>query len=110
MNTNNSPDWAWPALIQSLQHDISKLRDHVDEARREAAAAREIHRREIEGLIDQLREVKSHLEPIVEERKAARNSRRDIASDWTKKGGWLMILGLLAAVWHYVSNHVMGGK
>ena len=47
-----SSDWAWPALIQSLQHDIAALRSSMDDARRETAQVRELHRKELDGLIE----------------------------------------------------------
>lgn len=106
MNTNNSPDWAWPALIASLQRDISNLRDHVDEVRRDAVAAREQHRREVEALIEQLREVKAHLEPIISERDAAKKARREMLWGWMGKGGWVIILAAAATAWHWVTKHL----
>lgn len=106
MNTNNNPDWAWPALIQSLQRDIASLRDHADEARREAQAAREAHRREIDGLIEQLRDVKEALKPIISERQAAQEGRRRMLWDWAGRGGWVLLVALAIAAWHYVTNHL----
>lgn len=95
-------DWTWQALIQSLQNDIEHLREHVDEGKKEAAE----HRRQIDGLIDQLREVKAHLEPILSERQAAQKARREMLWGWAGKGGWLLLFGLLMAVWHYISSHI----
>lgn len=106
MNTNNNPDWAWPALIQSLQRDITHLRDLMDEARRETAAAREAHRKELDALIEQLREVKSHLEPILSEREAAKKARREMVWGWMGKGGWVIILAAAATAWHWISKHL----
>ena len=43
-------DWAWPALIQSLQRDIEHLRGAVDDLRRETVQSRERHRDELDDL------------------------------------------------------------
>ena len=98
-------DWAWPALIQSLQHDISKLRDLMDEARRETVQAREAHRRELDALIEQLREVKSHLDPIVRERSDRDRLAQQTWWKWLERIGWGGIVLTALAVWHYVKEH-----
>jgi hypothetical protein len=98
-------DWAWPALIQSLQRDIEHLRGAVDDMRRETSHARERHREELDGLIDQLREVRSELDPILTEREASKAAKREMVWGWVGKGGWLVLLGTAAAVWHWITNH-----
>ena len=103
---NVPTDWAWPALIQSLQNDISHLRDLMDEARRETSTIREQHRKELDGLIEQLRVVRAELEPIIEEREASRKARREMVWDWIGKGGWIVIVGAVAAGWHYIKRHL----
>ena len=103
--TNEHADWAWPALIHSLQNDIAHLRELMDEARRETSAAREAHRRELDALIEQLRLVKHELDPILEEREAAKAARREMVWGWIGKGGWMLVLGALAAAWHFLTEH-----
>lgn len=98
-------DWAWPALIASLQHDIAQLRGAMDEARRETSTARELHRRELDALIEQLRDMKRELGPIVEERNAAKEARRDILWGWIGKGGWALIATAVAIFWHWITRH-----
>ena len=78
-------DWAWPALIQSLQRDIEHPRGAVDDLRRETVQSRERHRDELDGLIDQLRAVRSELDPILSERAGARKAKRDMLWDWVGK-------------------------
>ena len=98
-------DWAWPALISSLQRDIEHLRGAVDEMRRETGEARERHRNEIDRLIDQLRSVRSDLDPILDDRKAAKTAKREIVWGWVGRGGWFVLAGIAAAVWHWLSKH-----
>ena len=98
-------DWAWPALIQSLQRDIEHLRGAVDDMRRESVQSRERHRDELDGLIDQLREVRTELDPILEERQAGRAAKREMVWGWLGKAGWIALLALGAAVWHYLTEH-----
>lgn len=105
MVKNDNVDWAWPALIQSLQRDIEHLRDLMDDARRETAQTREAHRKELDALIEQLRAVKAELDPILEEREAAKKARRDLVWGWVGKGGWLIATGIALAVWHYLTQH-----
>ncbi len=102
----NSPDWAWPALIHSLQRDISYLRDLVDEARRDSQQTREAHRRELNELIDQLRELRSHLEPLLNEREANTKAVRDLKWTWSERVGWGALAAIGFAVWHYLTNHL----
>lgn len=109
MNSGGA-DWAWPALIQSLQHDISHLREMMDDARRETAASRELHRKELDGLIEQLREVRSQLGPIVNERQQTQKARRAVLWDWIGKGGWVLIAGAAMAIWHYLAKHLGEGR
>ena len=101
----SSEDWAWPALIRSLQTDIAHLRELMDEARRETSAAREQHRRELDALIDQLRAVRHQLDPIVEERRAARDAQRQTVWKWIERAGWGGILIVGYALWHWLNNH-----
>lgn len=103
---NNTTDWAWPALIQSLQHDIAHLRELMDEARRETATAREIHRKELDALIEQLREVRSHLDPIVKERTTNSQLATQTRWAWIERLGWVVMGGIALAVWHYISKHL----
>ena len=103
----NAPsDWAWPALIQSLQHDIIRLHEIVDSMRRETSDARERHREELDELIDQLRRVRSELDPILNERQAAQQAKREMVWDWVGKGGWVVLTGIAIAVWHYLTRHI----
>lgn len=103
----NAPtnDWAWPALIQSLQHDIVRLHETVELMRRETSQARERHREELDELIDQLRAVRSELDPIIEERNAAQKAKREMVWDWIGKGGWILIAAAAIAIWHYLREH-----
>jgi len=98
-------DWAWPALIQSLQRDIEHLRGAVDDMRRETLHSRERHRDELDGLIEQLREVRAELDPILEERQTAREAKREMLWGWLGKAGWVALIALGAAVWHYLTEH-----
>ena len=104
--SSNNSDWAWPALIQSLQHDISHLRTLIDEARHENAAVREAHRKELNAMIEELREVRNAIDPILEEREAAQKARRDMIWGWVGRGGWLIALGVALAIWHYFTSHI----
>jgi hypothetical protein len=104
-NAPTSSDWAWPALIQSLQHDIAHLHELMNEARRETVATREAHRRELDSLIDQLRDVRAEIDPILEEREAARQAKREMIWGWVGKSGWIVATGIALAVWHYITNH-----
>lgn len=99
-------DWAWPALIQSLQHDISKLRDLMDESRRETVAAREQHRRELDALIEQLREVKSHLEPMIRERTDREKLAQATWWKWIERAGWAGLVLAAYAIWHTIREHL----
>ena len=103
---NVPTDWAWPALIESLQRDIAHLRELMDEARRETAAAREAHRKELDGLIDQLREVKSHLDPIVKERADDDRLAKETRWSWIERAGWIAMGGLALAVWEFLRRHL----
>ena len=98
-------DWAWPALIQSLQRDIEHLRGAVDDMRRESVQSRERHRDELDGLIDQLREVRTELDPILEERQAGRAAKREMVWGWLGKAGWVALIALGVAAWHYLTEH-----
>ena len=102
---NREPDWAWPALIQSLQRDIDHLRTLIDEARREGTHAREVHRQELDTLIDELREVRTELDPILEERQTARDAKREMLWGWVGKAGWVALIALGVAAWHYITEH-----
>ena len=102
----NSPDWAWPALIQTLQQDIARLHAAVDTLRHEHHSAREHHQAEIGRLVEQLREVQQQLEPIVEDRTTFRDDRREVSKRWFERAGWGLLLAVGYAVWHYLSNHL----
>jgi Spy/CpxP family protein refolding chaperone len=107
MNNNNPPaDWAWPALIQSLQRDIGQLRELMDEARRETIQVREIHRKELDALIDQLRSVRSELDPIVKERSDERRLARETRWSWIERTGWVVMGGLALAAWEFMRRHL----
>jgi type VI protein secretion system component VasF len=103
----NAPtsDWAWPALIQSLQHDIIRLHETVEALRRDTTEARERHREELDDLIDQLRQVRAELSPIVDDRRAAKEARRDLLWGWIGKGGWAFIVAVAAILWHFLTRH-----
>ena len=103
---NVPDDWAWPALIQSLQRDILHLRELMDEARRETSAVREQHRRELDALIEQLREVKSHLDPIVKERTEGERLARETRWSWVERAGWIVMGGLALAAWEYLRRQL----
>lgn len=103
---NNNPDWAWPALIQSLQRDIANLRDLMDEARREAATAREVHRRELDSLIDQLRDLRNDLMPLKKERDENTKLARETRWAWIERLGWIVMGGIALAVWDFVRRHL----
>lgn len=103
---SSNPDWAWPALIQSLQRDISHLRELTDEARREAAAVREQHRKELDGLIEQLRDVRSELAPLVKERVETARLARQTRWGWIERAGWVVMGGIALAVWEFVKRHL----
>jgi hypothetical protein len=108
MNNNNIPqtDWAWPALIQSLQRDIGQLRELMDEARRETFAAREAHRKELDALIEQLRAVREQLTPIVKEREDNTRLSRETRWSWVERGGWLVMGFIALAVWQFIRRHL----
>ena len=103
---NSSHDWAWTTLIQSLQNDIVRLHDTVENLRRETGDARERHREELDDLIEQLRRVRVELDPILTERQAAQKARREIVWGWVGRGGWILIAGVAFTIWHYISKHV----
>jgi hypothetical protein len=105
VNVPNS-DWAWPALIESLQRDIGHLRELMDEARKETAAAREAHRRELDALIEQLRSVRNDLAPIVKEREDSEKLARQTRWSWIERLGWVVMGGLALAVWEFLRRHL----
>lgn len=105
-SAQNNTDWAWPALIQSLQRDISHLRELTDEARREAAATREQHRKELDSLIDQLRQVRHEINPIVKERSDSQRLARETRWGWIERAGWIVVGGIALAVWEFVKRHL----
>lgn len=102
---NGHPDWAWPALIQSLQSDISRLREAMDEARRETASARELHRRELDGLIEQLRDLRNEIAPVIRERHQARKHMDETRWAWIERLGWVVMGGIALAVWEFFKRH-----
>lgn len=102
---NVHDDWAWPALIQSLQRDIGHLRDAMDEARRETAQEREQHRKAIDSLIEQLRDVRNKIEPIVKERTDGQRLARETRWSWIERAGWIVMGGLALVVWEWLRNH-----
>ena len=105
-NVPTHDDWAWPALIQSLQRDIAHLRELMDEARRETAATRELHRRELDALIEQLRNVRNDLEPIVKERQEGERLARETRWSWIERAGWLVIGALALAGWEFLRRNL----
>jgi chromosome segregation ATPase len=104
----NAPinDWAWPALIQSLQHDIARLHDAVELLRCDSQSSRDRHEREIGQLVEQLRDVQSQLRPIVSDRANITEAKRDISRRWIERGGWALIVAVAFTVWHYISTHL----
>lgn len=103
-NAPSSPDWAWPALIQSLQRDVERLREAMDDARRETAAAREAHRRELDALIDQLRALRNDIAPIVKERADDERLAKETRWGWIERAGWVVIGGIALAVWEFMKR------
>ena len=101
-----SPDWAWPALIQSLQRDVERLREAMDDARRETVAAREAHRQELDKLIEQLRKLSSDIAPIVEERETGKKLARQTRWAWVERTGWIVMGGIALAVWEFVRRQI----
>ena len=99
-------DWAWPALIQSLQNDISQLRAAADEMRRETAAARELHRRELDALIEQLRDLRNDIAPIVKDRQDDERLARETRWRWLERAGWVVMGGLALAAWEFLKRHL----
>lgn len=99
-------DWAWPRLLDSLQRDIARLHETVEMMRRETAEVRERHREELDELIDQLRKVRAELEPILTERQKTAEARREMVWGWAGKGGWLILLAIGAAVYHFITKHL----
>ena len=106
VNAPNSADWAWPALIESLQRDIAHLRELMDEARRETAQARERHRQELDALIEQLRVVRNELEPIVKERTNTQRLAQETRWRWFERAGWVVMGGIALAVWDFIRRHL----
>jgi hypothetical protein len=105
-NVSPPTDWAWPALIQSLQRDIAHLRELMDEARRETAAAREAHRNELNALIEQLRIVRDQVDPIVKEREDSEKLARETRWSWIERAGWVVMGGIALAVWEFLKRHL----
>ena len=106
VNAPNSADWAWPALIESLQRDIAHLRELMDEARRETAQARERHRQELDALIEQLRLVRAELGPIVKEREDTSKLARETRWGWIERAGWVAIGGIALALWELLKRNL----
>ena len=103
---NVPTDWAWPALIQSLQRDIEHLHSIMDEARREASHVREAHRRELDGLIEQLRELRNAIAPVVKERADRDTLAQKTRWAWIERAGWVVMGGIALAVWEFVKRHL----
>jgi hypothetical protein len=101
-----SADWAWPALIQSLQRDISHLRELMDEARRETIQVRDIHRKELDALIEQLRSVRDQVAPIIKEREDTEKLARQTRWSWIERAGWIVMGGLALAGWEFIKRQV----
>ena len=106
MTNNNHGDWAWPALIQSLQQDITHLRELMDDVRRESSNAREQHRQELNHMIEQLRDLRDKLHPIVKEREDTQKLARQTRWAWIERFGWILMGGIALSVWHYISKHL----
>ena len=104
----NAPptDWAWPRLLDSLQRDITRLQEIVDEMRKDTLAAREMHRRDLDALIEQLRSLQAQLTPIVQERVSEKDAARDVKWSWLEKAGWAGIVGLGWIIWHFITRHL----
>lgn len=107
MENVSQTDWAWPRLLDSLQRDISRLHETVEMMRRETSEARERHRQELDHLIEQLRQVRSELDPIITERIASKKARNEMLWDWFGRAGWIAIFGALATAWHYLTKHAV---
>jgi hypothetical protein len=103
---NEKDDWAWPALIHTLQQDISRLHAAVETLRNDHQASRDRYQAEVARLVDQLRAVQQQLEPIVKDRSATQNDRREIGVRWAERAGWGLLLGVGYAIWHYITNHL----
>jgi hypothetical protein len=101
-----SADWAWPALIESLQRDISHLRELMDESRRESAATREAHRKELDCLIEQLRSVRDQVDPIIKEREESERLAREARWSWIERLGWIVMGGIALAVWEFIKRQL----
>jgi uncharacterized membrane protein YccC len=99
-------DWAWPALIQSLQHDILALRSSMDEARRETAQTREQHRRELDALIEQLRDLRNDINPVVKERQSRDALAQKTRWAWIERAGWVVMGGIALAVWEFLKRQI----
>lgn len=98
-------DWAWPALIQSLQSDIAQLRMTLDDVRRETVNVREVHRRELDGLIEQLRDVRDQLRPIAKEREDNQKLSLETRWAWIERAGWVVMGGIALALWDWFRKH-----
>lgn len=105
-NQNDRGDWAWPRLIDSLQRDIELLRQNVAESREESKAQAEAHRRQVDELIAQLREVQSDIRPIVEREKRSDEARQKLRTAWLEKAGWAVLVLLGVAVWEYLKGRL----
>lgn len=98
-------DWAWPKLIESLQRDIELLREEHRRMRDETVAAREVHRRELDALIDQLRGLRNDIAPIVKDREDNAKLARETRWSWIERAGWVVMGGIALAVWRWFENH-----
>ena len=105
-NVSPPTDWAWPALIQSLQRDVERLREAMDEARRETVQAREAHRKELDALIDQLRSLRNDISPIVKEREDGERLARETRWSWVERAGWIVMGGLALAAWEFLKRNL----
>ena len=101
-------DWAWPALIESLQRDIAHLRELADESRRDVAATREQHRRELDALIEQLREVRTQLTPLVQARANHDRLSQETRWRWIERLGWVAMGAVALGLWELIKRQMRG--
>ena len=99
-------DWAWPALIQSLQRDILHLREVVEQHRHDSDQARDAHRRELDSLIQQLRELRNDIEPVITDRAETQKLARQTRWGWIEKAGWVLAGGIAIAAWDFIKRHL----
>jgi hypothetical protein len=106
VNVPPSADWAWPRLIESLQRDIYELRETVNDIRKETAIARDKHRDEVDGLIEQLRSIRTALDPIVSSRDSDMTAKQRLKWAWIERLGWVAMGGIAIALWEFIKREL----